>query len=88
MSQHDEINEVLCLYLTIKETAKYLSIPEAAIRRLILQGRIHAIHDGNEYLINKEQFNTHLRQMEKYKELLQEYYNEPIPEDRDIKDED
>ena len=39
-------------------------------------------------LLNKEQFNTHLRQMEKYKELAEEYYNEPIPEDRDIKDED
>jgi len=26
--------------------------------------------------------------MEKYKELAEEYYNEPVPEDRDIKDED
>ena len=59
-----------------------------SLRRLIVQGKIRAIHDGNEYLLNKEQFNTHLRQMEKYKELAEEYYNEPIPEDRNIKDED
>ncbi|MCY9198944.1 hypothetical protein MOE86_20155, partial [Bacillus atrophaeus] len=40
------------------------------------------------YLINKEQFNTHLEQLETYKELIQEILNEPIPEDIDVKDED
>ena len=76
------------IYLNLNEAAEYLSISEEKLRRLIVQGKIRAIHDGNEYLLNKEQFNTHLRQMEKYKELAEEYYNEPIPEDRDIKDED
>ena len=79
---------MLDIYLNLNEAAEYLSISEEKLRRLIVQGRIHAIHDGNEYLLNKEQFNTHLRQMEKYKELAEEYYNEPIPEDRNIKDED
>ena len=37
---------------------------------------------------SKEQFNTHLKQMEKYKELVQQYYSEPVPKDRNIKDED
>ncbi|WP_338471740.1 excisionase family DNA-binding protein [Niallia sp. XMNu-256] len=77
------------MYLTIKETAEYLSLPESMIQKLIVQGSIRAMPDGNgEYLISKGQFNTHLEQMKKYKELVQEYYNEPIPEDRDIKDED
>lgn len=76
------------IYLNLNEAAEYLSISEEKLKRLIVQGRVRAIHDGNQYLLNKEQFNTHLSQMEKYKELAEEYYNEPIPEDRDIKDED
>ena len=79
---------MLDIYLNLNEAAEYLSISEEKLKRLIVQGRVRAIHDGNQYLLNKEQFNTHLRQMEKYKELAEEYYNEPIPEDRDIKDED
>jgi len=79
---------VLEIYLNLSEAAEYLSISEEKLKRLIVQGRVRAIHDGNQYLLNKEQFNTHLRQMEKYKELAEEYYNEPVPEDRDIKDED
>ncbi|OIK16288.1 hypothetical protein BIV60_05575 [Bacillus sp. MUM 116] len=76
------------MYLTVKETAEYLSIPEANVEKLIQQRKIRALFDGNEYLIYKEQFTTHLRQMEKYKQLVEEILNEPIPEDLDIKDED
>jgi excisionase family DNA binding protein len=76
------------MYLTIKETAEYLSFPESFIESLVQQKRIRAIHDGEQYLINKEQFNTHLEQMEKYKKLAEEVLNEPTPEDLDVKDED
>ncbi|SDN28875.1 DNA binding domain-containing protein, excisionase family [Fictibacillus solisalsi] len=76
------------MYLTLKETAEFLDLPETYIESLIQQKKIRAFHDGNEYLINKEQFNTHLEQMEKYKTLVEEYMNEPIPEDWDAKDED
>jgi excisionase family DNA binding protein len=76
------------VYLTLKEAAEYLSIQESKIETLILQNRIRAIYDGEQYLINKEQFNTHQKQMEKYKVLIQEFLNEPIPEDPDVKDED
>ena len=76
------------MYLTIKETAEYLSMNEAVIEKLVQQRRIRAIHDGEQYLINKEQFTAHLKQLEQYKELVEEYLSEPIPEDRDIKDED
>lgn len=76
------------MYLTIKETADLLSMTESYVESLILQKRIRAIYDGQEYLINKEQFNTHFEQLEKYKTLIDELNNEPIPEDIDIKDED
>lgn len=76
------------LYLTIKETAEYLSISEAQIEKLIQQKQIRALFDGEQYLIYKEQFNTHLEQIEKYKKLYEEWQNEPIPEDIDVKDED
>lgn len=76
------------MYLTIKETAEFLSFPESYIETLIKEKRIRALYDGEQYLINKEQFTTHLEQMEKYKGLLEELRNEPIPEDIDVKDED
>lgn len=76
------------MYLTIKETAEYLSISEAAVESLIRQKKIRALFDGREYLVYKEQFNTHLKQLEKYKQLVEEILSEPIPEDLDIKDED
>lgn len=76
------------MYLTIKETAEYLSLDESYVKSLILEKKIRAVHDGEQYLIYKEQFNNHLEQMEKVKKLLIEYLNEPIPEDIDIKDED
>ncbi|MDR7077020.1 excisionase family DNA binding protein [Neobacillus niacini] len=76
------------MYLTIKETADYLSMSESRIEALIKQKKIRAIHDGETWIINKEQFNTHLKQIEKYKHLIEEILNEPVPEDLDIKDED
>ncbi|ESU32204.1 hypothetical protein G3A_12130 [Bacillus sp. 17376] len=76
------------MYLTVKEAAEYLSIPESKVEKMIFQRKIRAIHDGDDYLIYKDQFNTHMKQMEKYKTLVEEIMNEPVPEDIDIKDED
>lgn len=76
------------MYLTIKETAEYLSLDESYIESLILLKRIRAVHDGEQYLINKDQFNTHFQQLEHYRAMIAEYLSEPIPEDIDIKDED
>ncbi|MCM3666861.1 excisionase family DNA-binding protein [Mesobacillus subterraneus] len=76
------------VYLTLKEAAEYLSMPEPQIENLIFQKKIRAIHDGDQYLIYKDQFNTHMKQVEKYKMLVEEILNEPVPEDIDIKDED
>ncbi|MFB4473709.1 hypothetical protein ACDI16_12365, partial [Oceanobacillus caeni] len=58
------------------------------VSALVLQGRIRAIHDGEQYLINQNQFTTHFEQVEKYRLMIQEYLDEPIPDDIDVKDED
>jgi excisionase family DNA binding protein len=77
------------VYLTVEETAEYLSVSKTYIESLILQGKIRVIHDGEgKVLIYKDQFKTHFEQLKKYKFLINELENEPIPEDKDIKDED
>ncbi|MFD1780988.1 MULTISPECIES: excisionase family DNA-binding protein [Fredinandcohnia] len=76
------------MYLTVKETAEYLSIPEELVKKLIQEKKVRALFDGEQYLLNKEQFNATLEQLEKYKKLYVEWLNEPIPEDIDVKDED
>nr|EJQ72309.1 excisionase family DNA binding domain-containing protein [Bacillus cereus HuA4-10] len=76
------------MYITVEEAAEYLKLPKSYVEDLIQQKKVRALFDGEQYLINKEQFNTHLEQMEKYKQLVEEILNEPIPEDMDVKDED
>ncbi len=76
------------MYLTVKETAEYLSMPETKVLSLILEGKIRAVHDGENFLVNKDQFTTHMEQVEKYRKMIQEYLNEPLPDDLDVKDED
>jgi excisionase family DNA binding protein len=76
------------MYLTVKETAEYLSLPESYITNLIQEKKIRAVFDGQKYLVNKEQFNKHFEQLEKALQELEEWRNTPIPEDIDVKDED
>lgn len=76
------------MYRTIEETAGYLQMPEEQVRRYVLEKRIKAVHDGDQFLINDEQFNRHFEQLEQVKALIDEWRNTPIPEDLDIKDED
>lgn len=76
------------MYLTVEEAAEFLEIPTSQVENLIHHKQIRAIHDGEQFLINKEQFNTHLEQLEKYKRLVEDLMNEPLPEDIDVKDED
>lgn len=76
------------MYITVKEAAEYLSLPENTIESLILQKRIRAHYDGEQYLIYKEQFNNHFKQLETYKQLVDEFLSEPVPDDLDVKDED
>lgn len=77
------------MYLTIEETAEHLSISVSNVEKLIIQRKIRVLDDSEgTVLVYKEQFKTHLEQLEKYKNLIKELENEPIPEDLDVKDED
>ncbi|ALS76142.1 excisionase [Planococcus rifietoensis] len=76
------------MYMTVPETAVFLSMPEEQVNRYVLEGRIRAVHDGEQYLINTSQFESHFQQLEVAKLELEEWRATPIPDDIDIKDED
>ncbi|QPC45711.1 excisionase family DNA-binding protein [Mangrovibacillus cuniculi] len=76
------------MYLTVEETAEYLSLAPEVIKYLIQEKKIRALFDGEQYIIYKDQFDTHLEQVELIKKQIEEYLSEPISEDIDIKDED
>lgn len=76
------------MYKGVAETAKDISMPEAQVLRYIYEGRIKAVHDGHQFLINSAQFDTYHQQLERIKEEIEIWRNTPIPEDIDVKDED
>lgn len=76
------------MYMTVQETAAFLSMPEEQVDRYVLEGRIRAVHDGEQYMINTSQFETHFQQLEEAKLALEEWRATPIPDDVDINDED
>lgn len=76
------------MYLTIEETAKKIGMPVEQVRRYVLNQQIKSVHDGSEYLINDAQFGLYFEQLEQLKREIDDWRSEPIPPDRDIKDED
>ncbi|HWI49749.1 MAG TPA: DNA-binding protein [Rummeliibacillus sp.] len=76
------------MYKTVADTAKDISMPEHQVMRYVLEGRIRAVHDGEQFLISSDQFDRYLEQLERIKEEIEIWKNTPIPEDIDIKDED
>ncbi len=76
------------MYMTVQETAAFLSMPEEQVNRYVLEGRIRTVHDGEQYMINTSQFDTHFQHLEQAKHALEEWRATPIPDDVDIKDED
>lgn len=76
------------MYKTVAETAKDISMPAEQVLRYIYEGRIKAVHDGEQFLINSTQFETYHEQLERIKEEIEIWRNTPIPEDIDVKDED
>ncbi|MFC4410837.1 excisionase family DNA-binding protein [Chungangia koreensis] len=76
------------MFVSIEEAAEYISMPVELVQKYVLEGRIKAIHDGENFLVNTAQFDTHLKQMEIVKQMIDEWRSEPIPEDIDVKDED
>ncbi|MFS0576843.1 excisionase family DNA-binding protein [Sporosarcina sp. 179-K 3D1 HS] len=76
------------MYKTISETAEYLGMPAEQVEKYILDGRIRAVHDGEQFLVSQSQFCQYFEQLETAKQMIEDYWNEPLPPDLDIKDED
>ncbi|GGG25299.1 hypothetical protein GCM10007425_19870 [Lysinibacillus alkalisoli] len=76
------------MYKTANEIAIELNMPIQQVLRYIYEGRIKAVHDGEQYLINSAQFDTYHEQIERIKEEIDIWKSTPIPEDIDVKDED
>lgn len=76
------------MYKTVAETALDLGMPEEQIMRLVYEGRIRSVYDGEQILINNSQFSTYFQQLERIKEEIEIWRSTPIPEDIDVKDED
>lgn len=76
------------MYKSVEQTAQDLGMPEYQILQYIYAGRIKAIHDGDDYLINSAQFDSFYDQLERIKEEIEIWRNTPIPDDIDVKDED
>lgn len=76
------------MYKTISEVAEELQMPVSQVQRYIFEGKIKAVDDGKEWLINMDQFTLYFEQLEHLKEQIKNYWEEPLPPDRNIKDED
>lgn len=76
------------MYRTLPEIAKYIGMPLHQVQKYVLEGRIHAVHDGQQFLVNEHQFDLYFKQLEQIREQIEEWKNTPLPPDRDVKDED
>lgn len=76
------------MYRTIPEIAEYLGMPATQVQKYVIEGRIRAVHDGQQFLVSQDQFNLYFEQLQTLKRQIDEWRNEPLPPDRDIKDED
>lgn len=76
------------MYLTISETAEYLGMPISQVTKYVLEGRIRAVDDGEQFLINKNQFKNYHDHLEVAKKEIEEWHKSLLLPDRDIKDED
>ncbi|WP_232697716.1 DNA-binding protein [Brevibacillus daliensis] len=76
------------MYLNVAETAAYLELPEWYIREKIADGQIRAVHNGEEYFMNRDQFTHTLDELKRLREFEDIEKFEPVPESYDYKDED
>ncbi|OIJ18494.1 hypothetical protein BKP45_13075 [Anaerobacillus alkalidiazotrophicus] len=76
------------MYVTVKELADYLHLSPDYVFQQIKVGNIRAVHDGEQYLVNKEHFKKTLENIEKQIRLWKEEQLQELPTDIDVKDED
>lgn len=80
--------EVTIMYLTVEQTAEFLEVPVSEIYRLIREKQVRYLTVDDQILLYQEQFNLFLKERARQHAAYEEYLNTPIPEDKDIKDED
>lgn len=78
----------LRMYISLSELAEYLDLPLAYIKGQVAAGNIKALHNGEEYVVSKKQFEWYKEQIDLKRKAMEQEMNEPIPEDWDAKDED
>ena len=76
------------MYRTIPEIAEHLGMPVQQVQKYVIEGRIRSVHDGEQFLVNQDQFNLYFKQLELVKSQIEEWRSEPLPPKRDIKYED
>ena len=76
------------MYLTVEQTAEHLDVSVSEIYRLIRENQVRYLDVDGEVMLYQEQFNLFLKERERQLAAYEEYLNTPIPEDKDIKDED
>jgi excisionase family DNA binding protein len=76
------------MYITVKELAEYLHLSPDYVFQQIKAGNIRTVHDGNQFLVNKNQFVKTRENIEKEISLWKEDQMREILPDIDVKDED
>lgn len=76
------------MYMTIQEASKYLGMPVNQVVKYIREGRIRAVDDGEQLMINMSQFQNYHEQLERAKQEIDEWRKNFLVPDQDVKDED
>jgi excisionase family DNA binding protein len=76
------------MYVNSKELANYLGVTLQYVLEQVEKGNIKAVHDGEVYLFNKEQFTWYKEQLDLKRKQIAYELSEPLPDDWDAKDED
>ncbi len=76
------------MYMTIPEAAESLGMPVSQIAKYIREGRIRAVDDGEQFMINMNQFQNYHEQLERAKQEIDEWRKNFLLPDQDVKDED
>ena len=58
------------MYITIPKAAEHLGMPVEQVTKYVLEGRIRAVHDGEQFMINQDQFELYFEQLEIAKQQL------------------
>lgn len=76
------------MYMTLQQAADYLGMPISQVAKYIHEGRIRAVDDGEQFVINMNQFQNYHEQLEQAKKEIDEWRKNFLLPDRDVKDED